>query len=299
MRVLVTGANGFLGYYLVELLLRHGHDVIATGRSASRLPFQGINYHYVSFDFTDAKRTREIVDLYKPDLVIHSGAMTRPDDCEVRQWDAYMTNVEGTVNLLQAAATVKAFFVFVSTDFVFDGARGMYREKDERNPVNFYGKTKKEAEDFVQRYPHGWAIARTVLVYGEPKTGGQNVLTILHGKIQKGEKYQLVNDQFRTPTYVGDLARGIVAIAEKKAGGTWHLSGKDLLTPYEMGLQAARLLSLDTSLISPVHAGVFTQAALRPPRTGFVIDKAVKELGYNPVSFDEGLRLSFSSSLKR
>lgn len=296
MRILVTGANGFLGYYIVDLLLRYGHDVIASGRGPCRLPFHQANFHWVSFDFADAARTQSVIDLYRPAVLIHAGAMSRPDECEINQWEAYMTNVEGTSNLLRAAERAGAFFIFLSTDFVFDGQRGMYHENDQRNPVNFYGRTKKEAEDRVEAYSFPWAIVRTVLVYGEPMTGGRNMLTILREKLERGESHQMVTDQHRTPTFVGDLARGLLLIAEKRAAGTWHISGKDALTPYEMGLSAARLLGLDTKLIIPVHAGVFTQPALRPPRTGFLIHKAQKELGYEPLGFDEGLRLAFSSS---
>lgn len=108
----------------------------------------------------------------------------------------------------------------------------------------------------------------------------------------------VVTDQYRTPTYVGDLARGVVAILEKKAGGLFHISGKDLVTPFEMATKAARLLGLDQHLIKPVTSLTFTQPGKRPPRTGFVIDRARRELDFEPVSFEEGLKLCFSSSLK-
>lgn len=300
MRVLVTGANGFLGYYLVESLLHQNHEVIATGKGDCRLPYPvNASFHYIPLDFTDPYRVHDVFQHYKPEVVIHCGAMTRVDECEVNQWEAYLTNVEGTLNIRSNASEFKCHLVFLSTDFVFDGSRGMYTEKDIPSPINFYGRTKKEAEDIIRAYEYDWAIVRTVLVYGEPKTGGQNILTVLKSKLEKGEEYKLVTDQFRTPTYVGDLARGIVAIVEKRATGTWHLSGRDLLTPFDMGMKAAALLGLDRNLIKPVTAMVFTQPAARPSRTGFVIDKARKELGFEPVSFEEGLRLTFNSSSAR
>jgi dTDP-4-dehydrorhamnose reductase len=299
MRVLLTGANGFLGYYLAESLIQRGHDVIATGRGESRLPYRShASLHYVVMDFTDPFRVHDVFAHYRPEVVIHSGAMTRVDDCEVHQWNAYMANVEGTLNLLSNAEELHCHFIFLSTDFVFDGSRGMYTEKDQPSPVNFYGKTKWEAEQAVMEYPSDWAIVRTIHVYGEPKTGNPNFLFVLKQKLEKGENYMVVTDQFRMPTYVGDLVKGIIAILEKKATGVFHLSGKDLLTPYDMAIRTARLLGLDEKLIQPATAMTFTQPGRRPPRTGFVIEKARKELEYDPVSFEEGLKLTFSSSIK-
>jgi dTDP-4-dehydrorhamnose reductase len=241
-------------------------------------------------DFTDPYAVHDAFEKYKPSIVVHAGAMSKPDECELNQWQSYLVNVEGTLHLLMNAAERKSFFVFVSTDFVFDGEKGMYSETDEPNPVNFYGKTKLEAEDAVREYEHEWAIVRTVLVYGKPISGRSNIITIVKEKLEKGEEYRVVDDQVRTPTYVGDLAAGIIAIIEQRAGGVWHLSGKDVMTPYQMAFQTARESGLDASLIRRVTAADFSQPAKRPPKTGFVIDKARRELGYEPISFTEGLR---------
>jgi len=112
--------------------------------------------------------------------------------------------------------------------------------------------------------------------------------------LEKGEEYNVVDDQVRTPTYVEDLAKGIISIIERKATGVYHLSGKDILTPYQMAIKTAGHLSLDGSVIKKVTASTFRQPAKRPLKTGFIIDKARKEIGYDPVSFDEGLTKTFS-----
>ena len=294
MKILITGANGFLGYYLTEQLLKSSCEVIATGKGENRLPFYNYkNFKYVSMDFTDPFAVHDVFTEYKPGVVVHAGAMSKPDDCEQNQWKAYVTNVEGTITMLLNAEEQKSFFVFVSTDFIFDGNKGMYSENDNPRPVNFYGKTKLEAEQAVQEYEFGWAIARTVLVYGKPPPGRNNILTIIKEKLEKGEEYSVVADQIRTPTYVEDLAAGIVLIIEKKAKGIYHLSGKDVLTPYEMAGQTADHLGLDKSMIKKVTAADFSQTAKRPLKTGFIINKAKKELGYNPLSFSEGLNKTF------
>ena len=295
MKILITGANGFLGYYLVERLLAKNFSVTATGKGGCRLPFtHDINFQWLSMDFTDPFSIHDVFENIKPDVVIHAGAMSKPDECETNQMLAYLVNVEGTVQLLINSADIKSFFVFVSTDFVFDGERGMYNENDIPNPVNYYGRTKLEAEEAVKEYEFDWAIVRTVLVYGKNHSGHSNILKIVREKLEKGEEYNVVDDQVRTPTYVEDLAKGIVSVIEKKATGVFHLSGKDILTPYQMAIKTAEHLSLDSSVIKKVTAASFSQPAKRPLKTGFVIGKARKVLGYEPVTFEEGLKRTFS-----
>src|SRR5829696_8470023 len=153
MKILITGANGFLGYYLVEQLLAKSFSVTATGKGECRLPFtHDMNFQWLSMDFTDPFSIHDSFVNIKPDVVIHPGAMSKPDECETNQMLAYLVNVEGTVQLLINSADIKSFFLFVSTDFVFDGERGMYHENDIPNPVNYYGRTKLEAEEAVKEY---------------------------------------------------------------------------------------------------------------------------------------------------
>ncbi len=267
---------------------------MATGRGECRLPFNGYhNFSYAEMDFTDPYSVHDVFEAIKPDIVVHAGAMTRPDECEMNQMKAYLVNVEGTVQLLINAEELKCFFVFVSTDFIFDGDTGMYKEDDTPRPVNYYGRTKLEAEEAVKEYEHDWAIVRTVLVYGKNHTGKGNILSVVKEKLEKGEEYSVVDDQLRTPTYVEDLAHGIVSVIEKKTKGIFHISGKDVLTPYEMALKTCDFLRLDKSLLKKVTASTFSQPAKRPPRTGFIIDKARRELGFEPLSFVEGLAKTF------
>jgi len=294
MKVLITGANGFLGHYLVPALLKQGCNVLATGKGACRLQLTGTGgFAYAELDFTDPLMTKDRVRYFAPDIIVHAGAVSQPDQCEMNRSMAWQINTGGTLNLLEAAAERGAFFIYISTDFVFDGTKGLYTEEDLPMPVNYYGQTKLESERAVQRYPHSWAIVRTVLVYGQPLAGRNNILSIVKDKLEKGEGYNVVDDQVRTPTYVGDLAEGIVSIIQKKAGGIWHLSGTDVLTPYEMACKTADHLGYDRNLLTRVTAATFTQPAKRPPKTGFDISKARTGLGYAPVSFEEGLARTF------
>lgn len=294
-KIMITGANGFLGYYLVKQLLSDGFDVIATGKGACRLPlekFPGLIYQ--ALDFTDETAVDKVMKTYLPDIVIHSGAMSKPDECELNKDKAYLVNVVGTKNLLNLAMKRQCFFLFVSTDFVFDGEKGMYCEDDLPNPVNYYGKTKHIAENEVMNFASDWAIVRTVLVYGKPMYGRNNILTIVKEKLEQGETYKVVTDQVRTPTYVGDLSLGIAAIISSRSTGIYHISGKDILTPFEMAKETARYLGLNENLLEPVSENIFSQPAQRPLKTGFSIVKANAVLGFHPISFIEGLQKTFS-----
>lgn len=291
--VLITGANGFVGSYLVPLMA-FSYKVIATARSVNaktEIP----NIHYQVLDFTDSFAVEEVFSIYQPDVVVHAGAMSKPDDCELNRDQAYNTNVQGTANLLKAANKLKSFFIFLSTDFVFDGQKGMYSEEDATgDPVNYYGKTKLQAEALMQQYAFGWSIVRTVLVYGKPMGGRQNILTVVAERLKAGQGYSVFGDQVRTPTYVEDLTAAIKAVADFRKEGIFHVSGEDIMTPFQMAVATAKHLQLNQNLLKEVDRESFEQPALRPLKTGFAIAKAKVELGYKPISFKEGLNRTFS-----
>jgi len=294
MKILVTGANGFIGCYIVKKLLEQSHTVIATGKGICRIPFLGDpNFIYAEMDFTDPYSIDAAFEKYQPETVIHCGAMGKPDECEQNQAQAYMVNVEGTVHLLVNAEVFKCFFVFISTDFVFDGMKGMYKEDDERSAVNYYGRTKIDAEDAVMEYAYDWSIVRTVLVYGKPQAGRDNILTIVKNKLERGEEYSVFDDQVRTPTYVEDIAYAVTSIIEKRAKGIYHISGGDVLTPYQMAVKTGELFNLNTSLIKKVTEADMSQPAIRPLKTGFNIQKAKDDLGFMPTEFSVGLTKTF------
>ncbi len=288
--VLVTGANGFLGYYLVHQLLQKKYKVIATGKGPNRLPYREKNFCYQEMDYTSKDEVSSVFASAQPQVVVHGGAISKPDECEQNRQAAFLSNVTGTSHLLQAAEIQGAHFIFLSTDFVFSGEKGFYKENDERNPVNYYGLTKLLAEDEVMKYPFRWSIVRTVLVYGKTFSGRENIVTNTAKALQQGKALKIFNDQVRTPTYVEDLATGIVAIIAKEKCGIYHLSGQDVKTPYDIAVDTARFLGYDASQIIPVKADEFDQPAQRPAKTGFDISKAKKELGFQPIPFSEGLK---------
>ena len=178
----------------------------------------------------------------------------------------------------------------LSTDFIFSGEKGPLAEDAEPAPINFYGESKLAAEHLVQASPGRWAIARTVLVYGVAHEYGRtNIVLWVRDSLRAGKSIKVVADQWRTPTLAEDLAQGCWLLARQSAQGIYHISSDELLTPYAMALRVADHFGLDKSLIEKVDSSTFSQPARRPARTGFLIDKARRELGYRPHAFAEGI----------
>lgn len=294
MKVLLTGANGFLGNYLSKQLLLKGHQLLATGRGPCRLSVASMpDFRYTSIDLADPKQIYALFQQESPDYIIHAAAMGKPDECEQFPVLATQINTTATYHLLEAAGIRKIPFNYISTDFVFDGVAGNYLETDLRNPVNHYGVTKCEAEKWVEQYVGPWSIVRTVLVYGMPLTGRSNLLSIVQEKLSAGLSYQVVDDQIRTPTYVEDLVTGIMAMLEQRVTGIFNICGDEILTPYQMAVRSAEYLGLNTTLLIRSTSADFKQPAQRPLCTGLSIEKARRVLGYKPCSFAVGLEKTF------
>ena len=291
-KILITGSNGLLGQKLVELLLTQPHvQCIATARGANRLPFTE-GYAYYSMDITDREQVNDVIAQVKPDVIVHGAAMTNVDQCEFEKENCWAQNVKAVEYIVEACQQHNIFLCHVSTDFIFDGADGPYTEEGEANPLSFYGWSKYAAEKVVEHSKLRWAIARTVLVYGIAyDMSRSNIILWVKKSLEEKKNIKVVTDQWRTPTLAEDLAMGCFLIADQEAEGIFNISGKDLLTPYEMAIMTAEYFGLDKSLIAQADSSTFTQPAKRPARTGFVLDKSQTVLGYTPHSFTEGIAI--------
>jgi dTDP-4-dehydrorhamnose reductase len=291
--LLITGANGLLGQKLVEQASANSNFlVIATGKGTCRLPNDGLNFHYEPMDVSDQADIARVFEKYQPEAVIHAASMTDVDRCEIARDTCYTQNVEATRWVMEACTTHQSHLIYLSTDFIFDGKNGPYDEEAAPNPLNYYGWTKLETERIIQSATCLWSIVRTNLVYGiaHDLSRSNIVLWVKHG-LENGKELRLVDDQVRTPTLAEDLAYGCLLIAEKQAAGIFNISGKDLLTPYDMALMTAKHFGLDEAQIIRTDSSQFSQVAKRPLKTGLCIEKARKTLGYEPKSFAEGIAI--------
>lgn len=291
MKILVTGANGLLGQKLVSLLQeKEDIELIATARGKSVQTITRGTFYML--DVTDKNQVDTLISATKPDVIINTAAMTQVDDCETKRDACVLNNVTAVEHLIEACSKNGVHLVHVSTDFIFDGTHGPLDETAEPNPVNFYGESKLAAERLIQASNISWSILRTVLVYGVTNDMSRsNIVLWVKKSLEDGKTISVVNDQWRTPTLAEDLAQGCYLAAVKKATGVFNISGKDFMTPFDIATQTATFFRLDTSLIQPTNSTKFRQPARRPMKTGFIIDKAKKELGYEPHSFLEGLEI--------
>ena len=291
-RILVTGSNGLLGQKLTDRLINdEGFELIATSKGLNRHP-NTAGYEYAEMDVCDLQNVNQVLKRFKPDAVIHTAAMTNVDQCEDNKDLAWLMNVEAVKNLISACSEFDVRLIHLSTDFVFDGEDGPYAEDDEPNPVSYYGRTKLEAENLLKASAIKWAVIRTIIVYGiVTDMSRSNIVLWAKGALEKGEPINVVFDQWRMPTLAEDLAECCVLAAARDAQGIYHASGKDFMSIIELVEKVAEFYNLDKSLIRPISSDSLNQAAKRPKRTGFILDKAIKDLGYNPHSFQEGLEM--------
>lgn len=291
--LLVTGANGLLGQKIVARLMeKKSFGILATGRGACRLPDAWEGYVYRQMDTTDYGQIASVFQEFKPQVAIHCASMTNVDLCETDQEQCYEQNVKAVSNMVEACAKYQTHLIHLSTDFIFDGKGGPYGEDAVPNPINYYGMTKLESEKIVQQSKLEWTIIRTALVFGiSHDMSRSNIILWVKNALENGKELQLVDDQFRTPTLAEDLAEGCILAAEKQAKGIFNISGKDFLTPYDMGVKTADFFGLDKGKIKKADSFSFTQKAKRPLKTGFIIDKAINILGYAPRSFEEGIAI--------
>ena len=292
MKILITGSNGLLGQKLVQHIIKKGDRLVATARGKNRLPIPEEDYIYRSMDITNRQEVIDVIGAVKPDVVIHTAAMTNVDQCETEKEDCWKLNVDAVEYIIEACEQTGAYLLHLSTDFIFDGENGPYDEEGVPNPVSYYGESKLAAEQLLVNSGIRYGIARTVLVYGMAHDMSRsNIILWVKSSLEVGKEIKVVDDQLRSPTLAEDLALGCYLMAEQRAEGIYNISGKDLLTPYDMAMKTADFFKLNTSTMTRANASNFTQTAKRPPKTGFIIEKAKRDLGYKPRSFDEGIAI--------
>jgi dTDP-4-dehydrorhamnose reductase len=297
VKVIITGSNGLLGQSLLNLLLqqKQQYDVIGFSRGENRSGRE--DFLYVSIDLTDkALLEKEIIKI-NPDFIIHTAAMTQVDACETNKMACDLLNVEVVQWLVEISKELNIHIIHISTDFIFDGKKGYYLETDTPNPLSYYGLSKLKSEEALKISKIDYTILRTILVYGKVFDMSRNNIVLWVRKILSERKeITIVNDQYRMPTYVEDLAMACKIAIDKKAIGVFNISSNQLLSIYEIAQQIAEVFNLDTTFIKPISSVTLNQTALRPAKTGFDLTKTKKELEFYPKSFKEDL-LRFKSKL--
>lgn len=291
-KVVITGSNGLLGQSLLNLLLKEKdiYDVYGFSRGINRSGRDDFNYY--SIDLTKKEFLRELVEKVNPDFIVNTAAMTQVDECEKQKETCDELNINVVKYLKEFCLNLNIHLIHLSTDFIFDGKKGNYKETDKPNPLSYYGLSKLKAEEVLIKSEVNYTILRTILVYGKVfDMSRSNIVLWVKSMLEKGEEITIVDDQFRMPTYVEDLASACKLVIDKKIKGIFHISSKQLLSVFKIAQQIAEVFNLDKSLIKPVTSKTLNQIAKRPPKTGFDLTKTNKVLGFYPKTFKEDLQL--------
>lgn len=288
MRILITGSNGLLGQKIVGQLAKASINFLATSKGVNRNPScSDVNYHQM--DISNALEIERVFSTFMPTHIIHTAAMTNVDHCEQQPDECNRINFEAVQLLFHAAQKINAHFQLLSTDFVFDGEKGNYKEEDQVNPLSLYAQSKVNAENYLLASNSlNWSIVRTIIVYGTANNlSRNNIIYWAKDALEKGQELSIIDDQFRAPTWANDLAWACIRICELNKMGIYHISGPETFSIYEIVEKIAQFFNLPTNSLSKSSSLNLNQPAKRPPKTGFDLTKAKTELGYKPKTLEE------------
>ncbi|MCK0132446.1 SDR family oxidoreductase [Flavobacteriaceae bacterium F08102] len=284
-RIIVTGCNGLLGQTLVNMLSTNpAVEVIGFAKGPNRNETT-CNFEYVEIDLTDFKALAFEIDRVKPTEVINCAAITNVDLCETEHALCDMVNVVLVEELVRLIKPYNTHLVHLSTDFIFDGADGPYHEEAKANPLNYYGKSKLKSERIVQQSGISYTIIRTILVYGMVDQMEKPTIVLwIKEAVEQGRTLTIVDDQFRMPTYVIDLAKACIEAVEKRIHGVFHVSSSEMMSIYDVAIAVCEAFELDSRSIKRISTAQLNQTAKRPVRTGFDLVKSrnVFELDFEP-----------------
>ena len=279
-KILITGAVGQLVTSLCKVL--SNESILAAGR----VIISTKKYKCIELDITNQRKVAEIIRNYKPDIIIHLAAMTDVDGCEKTPEIAFDVNVKATENLL---TSFKGKFIYISTDYVFDGEKGPYFEDDKVNPMSVYGKTKLYGENLVQQSDIDWVILRSNIIFSYSDRTKASFVNWVVDSLKKRQMITVVDDQWNNPTWTNDLAKVISKIIEKDINGLYHYGGRDYLNRLEFAKMIASTFGLDGSLIKPITTSELNWLAQRPLKSGLYTNKIELDLGIEALPIQKAL----------
>ena len=265
-KVLITGSSGILG---LELSNRLGElfDVLA-------LPKSGKNKF---LDVTNLDMMHNIFKNFDPDFVINCAAYTNVDLCESNKQIARNVNVKGLMNLLKCMSK-KSKMIHISTDYVFDGKNGNYKENDMKEPVNYYGKTKLEADNLLMGSNSNYLIIRPNVLYSSNLNENNHFLSWVINSLKDKKEISVVNDQISNPVYISDLVEVVLSSLFVEYNGVYHFGSEDIISRYDFAILISKIFNLDENLVNPIKTCDLKQIAKRPLKSFLDCNKIVSDL---------------------
>ncbi len=288
MKIVFTGITGLLGSYFFK---KKDKNFEVIGVADKNIVEDGKNSFKV--DITNKKSVMDFTQKINPQVIIHAASIGNVDYCEQHPDEAYAVNVDGTLNVIEAAKKIQAKIIFLSSNAIYDGTNPPYGEKSAPNPLDIYGKTKVEGENLTKNSDLDFVILRLITMYGWPSAGGRsNPVTWIIDNLKRGKKINVVDDIYNNHLWAGQAAEVLWKVINKNVENkTYNIAGADCISRYNLALKVANAFNLDTSLIDSVSSGFFKEIAPRPKNTCFNTAKMKKELNIRPLSIDEGLLL--------
>jgi dTDP-4-dehydrorhamnose reductase len=285
-KILIIGVSGLLGNKVYNLAK---NDYQVFGTYNTHKPSMENVYQ---LDVTKRADVFKLIGNIKPDFIIDTHALHNVDYCELHPEEAWLVNVEGTKNVAEACKTFGCKYVFISTDYVFDGKKATpYTEKDKPNPLNYYAKTKLIAEEAIKILTTDYIIARTAVLFGVGGLGKEPFALWLVKKLKNGEEVKAVIDQYNNPTLVDNLAEMLLTLCEKDKVGLFHISGKTNLNRYEFSIKIAETFGLNKELIRPITTPELNQVAPRPRKVALDVSKVERATKLKALTIDEALNI--------
>lgn len=269
-KVLITGAFGQVGADLVPEL-EADFNVLATDLQINNN--LGYQCETLALDITIEMDIRRKIESWYPDIIINLASLTNVDGCERERELAWQINAGGVRNLIDAVTGMNVYFIQISTDYIFDGMAGPYVETDTPNPINHYGQTKLEGEQFLLNSSLDWAIIRTNVVFGAAAHTGASFLKWVVDSLHAEKRINIVSDQWNNPTWTVGIAETIRNFIDGRITGIYNYGGADYLNRLEFAQMIASIYDLNQELLSPIDTASLNQIAPRPLCGGLVNDR--------------------------
>lgn len=286
-KLLITGAGGFVGSALTAMASAswETHAVYHT------LPAKtGPTYESHQLDIADEIETDELICAVHPDVIIHCAAAGQFDYCFQHREAAERTNISGTGNIASAVEKTNAKMIYLSTDLVFDGDRGMYAENDVPEPCCVYGQTKFGGEKILASVCSDYCIARIALLYGSSRTGNTSFTETIADTLERGDQIRLFTDEYRSPLYVANLCEILLELAQRDdLKGLFHICGNERMSRFDFGLKLAETFGFDENLVVPVAMDEFRFKDKRPKDCSMQNRRASTALETKIMSVSDGL----------
>ncbi len=284
MRILVTGSSGLLGAELVHLLSESGHEV-HSGYGTHK-PLAG---NPIRLDLANLSHLQAVIEKARPELIFHAAAMTDVDMCERNPHLAKLVNGEATGKIAEKASQLGAYVIYLSTDYVFDGKRGEYKEEDQPHPINCYAESKFLGEQLIKESSARYCVARTSVLFGWGREHRPNFATLVLHRLRSGQPLKAATDQCASPTLNNNLAEMLIDLAGKRYEGILHLAGATPIDRYNFALQIAKTFDLDSILVEPVTSSEIEWVAKRPANSSLNVHKAIGVLDRKPLKLIQAL----------